>query len=283
MSTSPIPLPFHRPAGGPPPLASPVRGPHFTYLLPAGWTIGEEGPFALVLRSADLAAGIIVFGQSGLMSALAPDQFAHQAMAGVMRLAPDVRLFDVRPVPPMPGYTHAAAMETTYTISGPAGMVPLRGVVVSNVSVGYGQCNGVITIAASDVTRWENFHGWLPQLALAAHNTGPDAYGSRTMAGMIAGIAQQENAANSQYRAWSESLWQGVAADRAASQDRQRGALGPMLTGQEWRADPYGNQPQQWSTTPAVIWVSRDGRQVTSADPSFDPRTPMDGDWRRVR
>ena len=123
----------------------------------------------------------------------------------------------------------------------------------------------------------------LPSVAMAAHNTGPDAYGSRTMAQEIRGIAGQEQAAYANYRAWSDATWKAVNDARAAAQDRQQGAMGPLLTGQEWVNDPYGNQPQRRSTTPAVIWVSRDGRQVSSDDPSFDPRTPSDNDWRRVR
>jgi hypothetical protein len=56
-----------------------------------------------------------------------------------------------------------------------------------------------------------------------------------------------------------------------------------MMTGQMWQQDPWGNGPERYSTTPAVIWVDRHGRQLTSDDPSFDPRTPYDQDWRRVR
>jgi hypothetical protein len=48
-------------------------------------------------------------------------------------------------------------------------------------------------------------------------------------------------------------------------------------------ADPYGNPAMRRSTTPACIWVSSDGREAHSHDPSFDPRTPYDNDWRRVR
>jgi len=77
--------------------AQPVRGSHFSYLLPQGWRTGEEGPFALALFAPDMKAGIVVFGQSGLMYPLSPEQFAHQAMAGVMRLAPDVQILSSQP------------------------------------------------------------------------------------------------------------------------------------------------------------------------------------------
>lgn len=283
MLESIMDLPFGNPMQSAGPPAQPMRGPNFSYLLPQGWSVGEEGPYALVMRSPDLRAGIVVFGQSGMMHAMSPEQFAHQSMAGTMRLAPDVQLSPGQPLQPMPGYTHAAVMQTTYTVHGPMGPVRIVGTVVSNVAVGYGQCNGVITLASSDVNQWEHYRHWLPQVALAAQNTGPDAYGSRSMSQTISGIANQDHQAYQQYRAWSDATWQAVSNDRAASQDRQQGAMGPLLTGQEWINDPYGNQPRRWSTTPAAIWVSRDGQEVTSDDPSFDPRTPMNSDWRRVR
>ena len=81
----------HGPAQPPLPLS---RGPNFTYVLPPGWAVGEEGQFALVLRSPDMMASIIVFGQSGLMQPMSPDQFAYYCMANVMRLAPALTISD---------------------------------------------------------------------------------------------------------------------------------------------------------------------------------------------
>ncbi|WP_165070617.1 hypothetical protein [Paludisphaera rhizosphaerae] len=276
------PPPGSQPPQGPPP-PRPMQGPNFSYLLPPGWSVGEEGPFALVLRSPDMLAAIVVFGQSGLMAALSPEQFAHQAMAGVMRIAPDVRLFESRPFQPLPGYTHAAVMQTTYTLQTPMGPVPIQGVVFSHVAIGYGTCSGVITLAASAAHLWPSYRDWLPQVALAARNMGSNAYGSTAMGQTMHDITQREGQANADYRAWSQSNWQGVVNERWASDAQRQEALGPMLTGQQWSSDPYGNPDMRRSTTPACIWVSRDGREVHSHDPSFDPRTPYDSDWRRVR
>ncbi|MFO0958786.1 MAG: hypothetical protein U0800_15360 [Isosphaeraceae bacterium] len=278
--SQPGPLPFHpAPPSGPPAAPQPVRGPHFSYWLPPGWTVGEEGPFALVLRSADWLAGVVVFGQSGLMYPMAPDQFAHQAMAGVMRLAPDVRLFDARPVPPLPGYTQAARMETAYTVASPNGPVPIRGVVTSHVAIGYGTCGGTIALASSEAGRWPSYQGWLPDLASAARNTGPNAYGGASMG---AGDPRDRPAgwpAHAAYRAWSESNWQGVMDERwrrrtppgCSRADADR----PGMDGR-----PRGNPAMRRSATPAAIRVSRDGREVHSDDPAFDrapPTTPTGG------
>jgi hypothetical protein len=260
-----------------------VRGPHFTYLLPRGWTVGEEGNFALVLRSPDSLAGVIVFGQSGLMQPMSPEQFAHSAMTGVMRLAADVQFGPTRPIQPMPGCTHAAAFETTYTIQGPNGPMPIRGMIVCNVAIGYGQCNGVLNLAGADTRHWPSYSGWLPKVAVAAVNTGPDPYGRATMAGTISDINRRDGEADRQHREWSQQLWGQVTADRNNAVDRQNAVLGPMLTGQEWIDGGFGGPPIRRSTTPACIWRSRDGREITSDNPSFDPRTPSDVDWVRVR
>lgn len=261
----------------------PVRGSNFSYLLPQGWRTCEEGPFALVLLAPDSRAGVIVFGQSGMLEPLAPEQFAYTAMAGVMRLAPDVRLFNPRPTQPRPGFTHAAVMDCTYTPQSPTSPVRLGGVVVSHVAVGYGHTAGTLTLAAAETGQWEQYRHWLPQVALAAENTGPDAYGSRTMAGVMGGIAHQDHEAYRRYQEHSARTWQGVVDARAASVDWQQGQMGEVLTGQTWHADPYGGPALRRSTTPAVIWRSLDGREVASDDPSYDPRTPYDADWRRVR
>lgn len=278
----PLPLDTPSPSGAPSDDTL-VNGPHFTYRLPRGWTVGEEGKFALVLRSPDSLAGVIVFGQSGMLQSMSPEQFAHFAMTGVMRLAADVQFGPSRPLSPMPGYTHAATFETSYTLHGPTGAVPVRGVIVCNVAIGYGQCNGTLTLAGSDVRQWPHYSGWLPQVALAAMNTGPDPYGSGTMAGVISGIARQDSDSYQQYQAWSQQLWGQVTVQRNAALDRQQGALGPMLTGEEWVHDGFGGPMIRRSTTPACLWRSRDGREVASADPSYDPRTPSDVDWVRVR
>ena len=259
------------------------RGSHFAYQLPPGWTVVEEGAFALVLRSPDQMAGIVIIGQSGLMYGMSPEQFAYYEMNTVMRLAPDVRLLSGRSIQPMPGYTQAAVFDVTYTLAGPMGMMPMRGIAVSNVAIGYAQCNGTLTLAASVVNQWGQYADWLPQVALSAQNVGADAFGSQTMAGVISGIAQQDHAANQAYQQWSQQTWQQVTNERNASIDRQQGAMGSMLTGQEWISEGFGGQDIRRSTTPACIWRSRDGREISSPDPSFDPRHAGDVDWVRVR
>jgi hypothetical protein len=235
----------------------------------------------LVLRAPD--AAIIVFGLSGLPAMLDPMQFGFHVLHDVMRLAPDVRFASARAIAPRPGYTHAAVLEVAYTIMTPMGAVPCQGLVFSNVAVTYGACSGAITLAAAQANTWPRYQSWLPGLALEAVNVGPNAYGSTAIAGVMHGIAQREGEAHAQYRAWSQATWQAVANERSVTNAHNQQALDPVLTNQQWDADPFGGNALRRSSTATVIWVHRDGREVSSDDPSFDPRTPMDSDWRRAR
>ena len=258
-----------------------VRGPNFTYLLPPGWFVAEEGKYSLSLRSSDQRAGITVFGQSGMMYPMTPDQYVYQVMTGVMQLQ-NVQFNRPYPIQPMPGYTQAMMIETMCSVILPNNSLMVQGIVVCNVAIGYNQCDAVMTLVAAEMSLWPQYQGWLPQVGLAACNTGPDPYGRTTMYGVISGIAIQDHNAYTTYSQWSDHLWQQVASDRNASVTQQQNAMGPILTGQVWVDSPYTGDPTRQSTTPAVIWESRDGRRIASHDPSFDPRTPIDSDWRRL-
>jgi hypothetical protein len=130
-----------------------VSGPNFTYLLPPGWFVAEEGKYSLSLRSNDYRAGITVFGQSGLMYPATPDQYAYQVMTSVMHLQ-NVQFSQPRPIQPMPGCTQAMMIETIYRSMMQNGSFMAKGIVVSNVAIGYNQCDAVMTLAAADVALW---------------------------------------------------------------------------------------------------------------------------------
>lgn len=204
-------------------------------------------------------------------------------MTGTMRLTPDVQFGPAQPIPPMPGCSDAAVFETSYTVSPPIGPMRTRGLVFCNVAVGYGQCNAVLTLAAAEVRQWEQYASWLPKVALAAVNTGPNPYGTTTMAGVIHGITARDANTYQQYQLWSQGLWGQVTDHRNRSADWRNQSLGPMLTGQEWLHAGFDGPEIRRSTTPACIWQSRDGREIASDDPTFDPRPPGDADWVRIR
>ena len=260
-----------------------VQGRNFTYVLPAGWRVGEEGNHALVLQAQDLSAGVIVYGVSGFGQNLTPPQFAYNAIINNLRLAPDVRISNPTPIQPMPGYTAAAVMDIAYTKQGPQGPQRIVGLVISNVVSVYARSDAVVTLMLALDSHWSAVHSWLPQVALQALNTGPNPFGRTAMSGQILNDTVRQREAYGQYLNWSQANWAGVVANRAASLDRQAQANGETLTGQYWGKNPYTGNPERYSTTPTVIWVHRDGRQVTSSNSTFDPRTPTDTDWRRVQ
>ena len=132
-------------------------------------------------------------------------------------------------------------------------------------------------------SRWGAVQSWLPQVALQALNTGPNPFGrTGTSAGILNETVRQREAYG-QYLSWSQANSAGVVAQRAASLGRQAQANGETLTGQYWGKNPYSGESEHYSTSPSVIWVHRDGRQIPSSNTTFDPRTPPDSIWRRVQ
>jgi hypothetical protein len=277
-----FPKPFQQSRPTFPHQSQQVRGPNFTYMLPPGWFVAEEGKYSLALRSQDFRAGINIFGQSGMMYSVPPDQYAYQVMTSIMGLT-NVQFGQVHPIQPMPGCTEAVKIEVLYPVMMQNGSFTAKGIVVSNVATGYNQCDAVMTLVATDVALWIQYQSWLPQVGLAACNTGPDPYGRSSMHSVINGIAIQDHKAYTAYAQWSNSLWQQVVSDQNALTTNQQDTMGSILTGQEWVEDPYAGTPRRQATAPAVIWISRDGRQIASHDPSYDPRTPSDSDWRKIQ
>ncbi len=259
-----------------------IQGQNFTYLLPAQWRLAEEGNHALVLQAQDLSAAVIVYGVSGFAQDLDPARFAHDVITNHLRLSPNAQVSNPTPVRPLPGYTAAAILDINYSRDGPQGPKRIVGLALSNVVSVYGRSDAVMTLALALDTAWPSLRSWLPQLALQAVNTGPNPFGRTSVSGNIQRDGVRRREAYGQYLEWSQANWAGVVAQRAASADRQAQDRGETLTGQYWGRNPYTGTQERFSTTPSVIWVHRDGRQAPSADPSFDPRTPTDPDWRRV-
>jgi hypothetical protein len=286
------PWPFHPQPPGAPPVWQPptqqrqkpqlTQGPNFSYYIPSGWRVTEEGQYSLSLRGEQDRAGITVFGQSGMIQPIPPEHFAYGFMTQTMR-AMHVQFTQVKPIEPMPGYTNGALIDLQYVIPMPMGPMQTKGLILANAAIIYGRTDAIMTLVAADVNLWPQLETWLPELAFAAFNTGPDPYGRHTMTGVIGGINNQNHAAYTAYNTWSQNLWSQVVATRQNSVANQAGQMGTILTGNQWVINPYTGEQVQVSTTPAVIWVNRHGHQLSSHDPSFDPRTPMDSDWQRLR
>jgi hypothetical protein len=248
----------------------PVRqGPNFNHVLPAGWSVVEEGQYALLLRSRDASAGIFNFGLSGLLHPMDPQALAYDIITNRLRLTSDLRVLDRTPIRPLPPYTSAAILDVSYSL----GAERLRGVVFSNVANVYNRTDGMITLIAAKQRVWPAYVDWLPPLAMLVINTGPDPYGRHSTSQAILKDTQRLNQLASQYRDWSWRTWNDLEQFRAGIQARQQQELGPTLTGQQWYNNPYGGPPVRQSTAPAVIWINRNGDLLPSDNPTFDPRS----------
>ena len=78
----PVPKGTHlvKPAPPPPPRPAAtlriVNGHYFSYALPQGWRVGEDGQFALTLTAPDNKALTVMVGNAGLPPNYPPAQFA---------------------------------------------------------------------------------------------------------------------------------------------------------------------------------------------------------------
>jgi hypothetical protein len=260
-----------------------IQGSNFAYFLPNGWSRIEEGNHVLFIRADDLSAGVFVNGQSGLVIGLTPAQFLHFMLCDTMRVTNDLRILAAWPMQPLPPYLQAEAMEVVYTVVGPHGPIRKRGVAVGNVACVPGRCDGFFNLAASDEARWPEYSDWLPLVALQAVNIGPNPF-SRDMTNLgIARNAQEMNHALSSYWQWSQATWNNVAEQRAQAFARQSDGMGEVLTGNRWDRDPFTGYWTSNSLTPGAIWKHRDGGQVELDNPTDDPNTPTDPNWRPVR
>lgn len=266
--------------------ASPLQvaqGQCFEYALPAGWQVVEDGQFAVVLRDPDGSAMTLLVGNCGYPPGMVhPLAFVHEKLAGLAGPqggpVPQVWLGPPRPGRPLPGFPEAMDVDCAFPLNG----FPWRGLATVSVRHGYGMTDLAVACAVAAEPAWPGYARWLPAVAALVAPTNGAAFGAR-------GIAQQ-NLSNSialgqrlqQHREHTLRLQQELADQRWRSDAERQQGIGEALTGQTWRDDPYGNAPHRVSTTPAVHWVDPQGRVVTSDDPSFDPRSATDPNWRKL-
>jgi hypothetical protein len=259
------------------------QGPYFNHALPGGWEVMEENNTMLLLRSRDRLADISVAGIGSLKQLLTPEVFAYQRMVA-LRLT-DVRFTSLVYVIPMAAYDGAAVMDVTYTA--PIGR--MRGLVVSNVATVYkrnvfDRTDGVMTLVGAKERIWDAYSDWLPEAALQAVHTGPDPFD--TPRRDVEGV----NQIVSGHHDWAKRTWAELVAYRAKTQtDTQADQnaapatpFGALPAGQQWYENPYGGPPIRQSAGPAAIWINRNGQQLPTDSPSFDPRTPTDPEWQRL-
>lgn len=254
------------------------QGQCFRFAVPAGWQVAEDGQFAVVLRAPDQRAITTMVGNVGLPSDYSPSQYVTGRLSQLG--LQDLRFGQARPARPMLGFASAWEFDVDYSVSG----IVCHGVARCSVAPNYDFCTMVMTWAASEASQWPSYASWLPEVAGQVEITNSAAFGA-------SGIAQQ-NLQNSialgeqarRNREHSQEQWDQVTRDRDASQARNnddfRQALGPV----ERYDNPYTNQPVELPSANAVYWVNPiTGQIVGDPNPSYDPRTPTDSNWKPLK
>jgi hypothetical protein len=252
------------------------QGQFFSYALPPGWRVGEDGQFALTLVAPDNQAITVMVGNSGFPPGYSPAQFVYQKL---MAMQPaNLQMSQPRQARPINGFQQAYEFDVGYIARG----VPSRGVVKCSINTAYDSMVMVMTAALASASQWPQYAGWLPQVAEQISATNGGAFGMRGL--------MQQNLRNStaygeaarSYRDWSQHNWQQVTDERNASVDRRNEAVRENLGGVNTYNNPYGSQPVQLPQTYQYYWIDRQGNIVGTNDGSVNPNVGSTGDWRAM-
>ena len=251
--------------------------PFFSYALPEGWRVGENGPFALTLVAPDTQALTIMLGSAGMPPNYPPGQFAYEKL---MAMQPqDLRLSEPRQAAPLAGFAQALEFDVTYTMRG----APWLGRVKAYIAPAYDTALIAMTAALSVASQWPGYSSWLPRVAEQVSATNGAAFGAR---GIMAQNLQNSTAyadAARQYREASQRTQQHVTDERNASEERKNFYVRENLGGVQTYTNPYGTGPPlELPTTYKYFWSDRQGTVQGTDDPSVNPNAGSTTEWRKM-
>jgi len=254
------------------------QGQFFSYALPQGWRVGEDGQFAMTLVAPDNKAFTVMVGNAGYPPNYPPGQFVQEKL---MALQPqNLQLGRPRLSTPISGFGTAYQFDVAYSIRG----VPIRGLVKCHIATAYDSAVLVMTPALSEATLWDGYATWLPLVAEQVSATNGAAFGKR---GIMAQNLQNSTAyaeAARQYRDWSQRNWQQVTDGRNASVDRRNREFRETLGAVQTYNNPFGNSVSvELPTTYQHYWTDRQGNFLGTDDPSANPNTGSTIEWRRMQ
>ena len=254
-----------------------AKGQHFSYALPEGWSVAEDGQFALTLVARDKKALTVMVGNSGYPPNYSPARFVYEKL---MAIRPEnLQLGPPRPAAPAAGFTQAYQFDVTYAIGG----VACRGVAKCNIAPAYDTAVLAMTAALSEGSQWASYSSWLPLVAEQISATDGAAFGRR---GIMAQNLQNSTAyaeAARQYRDWSQRNWQKVTDDRNASQDRNNFQFRENLAGIQTYVNPYDARvPVELPATYQYYWADGHGNYAGTNDATLNPNDGSTGDWKKM-
>jgi hypothetical protein len=253
-----------------------AAGRFFTYALPQGWRVGEDGQFALTLMAPDSKALTVMVGNAGMPLNYPPAQYVHEKLMGIRPQA--LQLGPPRQARPIAGFAQAWEFQVTYTVGG----VPCRGIATLHIAPAYDSAVMAMTAALSEAKQWQGYSTWLPLVAAQVAAKNGAAFGMR-------GIMQQ-NLQNStayaqaarEYRDWSQKIWQAVTDQRNNSTDRNNAQFREALGNVQTYVNPHARAPVELPNTWKYFWVNEQGTIVGTNDPSINPNAGASGDWRKM-
>jgi hypothetical protein len=258
-----------------------ARGKFFSYALPEGWRVGEDGQFALTMIAADNHAITVMVGNSGLPPAYPPGQFVYEKLAALR--VQNLQIGPPRPAKPVAGFNQAYEFDVSYVGSG----IPSRGIAKCNVTVAYDSAVMAMTAALSDAKQWNGYSSWLPLVADQISAIDGGAFGRRGIMAQNLQNSQAYAEAARQYRDWSQKNWQQVTDARNRSEDKKNFEFRETMGNVQTYVNPYDTRvPLELPTAYQYFWVDRDGTVVGTNDPRSNPNSGSTGDWKpleRVR
>ena len=250
----------------------------FSYAMPEGWRVGEDGQFALTLVAADNKAFTVMVGNAGLPSNYQPARFVYEKL---MAMQPqNLQLGPPKAAKPVAGFTQAVQFDISYSVRG----VTNRGVAKCNIQTAYDTAVMAMTAAISEAGQWQGYSNWLPQVADQIATTNGAAFGVRgIMAQNLKNSTAYAEAARN-YREWSQKNWQQVTDDRNASVDRRNTAVRENLGGVQPYTNPFGEDKKvEMPLTYRYYWMDRQGNMVGTDDANANPNQGANTEWRQMK
>ena len=253
------------------------NGKFFSYALPQGWKVGEDGQFALTLAAADNQAFTVMVGNSGLPINYPPARFVYEKLMALQ--VENLQLGPPRPATPIAGFSGAYQFDVAYSIRG----VACRGVVKCHVYPAYDSAVMAMTAALSVATQWQGYASWLPLVAEQIAATNGAAFGRRGIMAQNLKNSMAYAEAARQYRDWSQKNWKEVTDGRSRSQDTRNKEFREAIGGVQSYANPFGGgAPVQLPATYKYYWTDNQGNYLGSDDPSANPNPGSTFEWKRM-
>lgn len=254
-----------------------AAGQFFTYALPQGWRLGEDGQFALTQVAPDNHALTVMVGNAGVPINYPPGQFVYEKL---MALQPQgLQLGQPRQARPIQGFAQAYEFPVQYSVGG----VAWRGAATLHVAPAYDSAVMAMTAALSDARQWQGYSTWLPLVAAQVSARNGGAFGMRGVMAQNLANSREFGEAARQYRDWSQKNWQATTEQRGQSTDRNNRDFREAIGNVQTYANPHdARTPVELPNTYQYFWVNEQGTIVGTNDAGVNPNAGSTGDWRKM-